>query len=246
MKIAAYSEKGNDKAECQDKILVGDTILSEGFYEVEKEYGPLAVAVSDGVGGNAAGEKAAMMSVHGMRRLSHMDDCDEDTIKNIMYSTNREIISTSEENEECRNMAATLTGIYFYTNRDTVFHVGNSRIMLYSSGIVSNITDDQTETITDEYGREKQQNLGGMGNGDEFFLNEYIYVQREEFYLEKGAILMITSDGVHDYVSEDELGSLIMDTPTQIEWEKDFCFRVAKKARNSGSVDDISIVLIHA
>ncbi len=243
--ITAYSERGRDKAECQDKILVGDTILSEGFYETWRSGYPLVVAVSDGVGGNPAGEKAAMMAVEGVRCLNRMDNCNEDTIREVICLANQGILQVSAEDPSCENMAATLTGIYFYVNRDTIFHSGNTRIMTYASGMMVDLTTDHTGEEETEDGETCLVNTGGVGNGYEAFLDDSLEVRRGELYLDTGALLLLTSDGIHDYVDREEMGGLFPDMPYQPGWEKEFCLRLAKMAREGGSVDDISIVLLY-
>ena len=68
MKIYAYMTKGEGKVICQDCVLVGNNILSEGYLEyVPAENETVVVAVADGVGGNMAGEVASFLAVYGLK-----------------------------------------------------------------------------------------------------------------------------------------------------------------------------------
>jgi len=135
MRVTAYSQIGEGKKECQDKILVGDTILSEGYYESMVEFFPFVVAVADGVGGHNGGEIAAFMAVNGVRRLKHFDLLEKGDIAGMLEKSNRDIIEFGEDNLEYEDMATTLTGIYFSVSGQILFHVGNTRAYLFSGGI---------------------------------------------------------------------------------------------------------------
>ena len=56
MKIYAMTEKG-EHSENEDRILINDTIVSDGTFETECD-GNLKICVADGVGGNNAGAVA--------------------------------------------------------------------------------------------------------------------------------------------------------------------------------------------
>ena len=53
MKIYAITKKG-EHSENEDRILINDTILSDGIFETECN-GELKICIADGVGGNNAG-----------------------------------------------------------------------------------------------------------------------------------------------------------------------------------------------
>ena len=56
MKIIAVSQKGMNKIENEDRIVVGKSILAGGALTSDMECG--LVAIADGVGGNNAGSVA--------------------------------------------------------------------------------------------------------------------------------------------------------------------------------------------
>lgn len=248
MKIAAYSEKGSNKTECQDKILIGDTILSEGYYQTERLHFPLVVAVADGVGGNAAGEVAAFMAVNGIRCWNRFPFLDEEYIRRELCEVNAEIVQTGKEDESCTDMACTLTGFYLEYDSAVMFHAGNTRAGLYT-GYLEWMTEDHTVAAeADDADEVVEDNMitAGMGNGDCDFLEDRLVVKKQNVYFSNNNIVLLTSDGIHDHVEDIVLEELLTESLSGADWEKGFCEKVTALARECGSEDDISIVLIHA
>ena len=116
-----------------------------------------------------------------------------------------------------------------------------------------------------------------MGAGNELSMKDYLGVENMEAYLENGNMLMLTSDGIHDYITDDEIKVIYGQVRSQEEdkrnqlkemlelavtigytpelqkdieaicgynWKKKFIDTLTKVARENGSIDDISIVLI--
>ena len=57
MNIIAITQKGPNKAENEDRIILGKNIIAEGTFQTQLANGIIAVA--DGVGGNNAGAVAS-------------------------------------------------------------------------------------------------------------------------------------------------------------------------------------------
>lgn len=57
MNIVAITQKGPNKAENEDRIILGKNIIAEGVFQTQLANGIIAVA--DGVGGNNAGAVAS-------------------------------------------------------------------------------------------------------------------------------------------------------------------------------------------
>lgn len=283
MRVTAYSQIGAGKKECQDKILVGDTILSEGYYENTIDLLPAVVAVADGVGGNSGGELAAFMAVDGVRGFKYYDLLEKGDIAGMIEKINRDIIAYGDENLEYENMATTLTGIYFSVSGQILFHVGNTRTYLFSGEYLICCTKDHTAVQEAKDAHRPIEDIPSniitacMGDGDELSMKDYLGVENTETHLANGNMLMLTSDGIHDYVTDDEIKAIYEqvrnqeankhnnlkdllelavtigytpETQVQIEetcgydWKKEFIYTLTKTARENGSVDDISIVLI--
>ncbi|MDR2708718.1 MAG: hypothetical protein LBC07_01930, partial [Elusimicrobiota bacterium] len=74
-----------------------------------------------------------------------------------------------------------------------------------------------------------------FGAGNTVFLESLSISQIQDF-----SYMLLTSDGVHDYIKIDELEHLLTDQPSSIKT----CLNIIQAALNAGSKDDISVVII--
>ena len=125
MKVIAVTQKGINKAENEDRIVVGKSILSEGTLFSEIENGVLAVA--DGVGGQNAGSVASHFVAD---KICFLSDVTMETLQRI----NEELMLLSTENAKLNGMATTLSGIMFSDDKALLFSIGNTRVYLLQSG----------------------------------------------------------------------------------------------------------------
>ena len=69
MKIYAATQKGVQKAQNEDRVVLNQNILSMGIHECECTEG--FVAVTDGVGGNNAGAVASQFVAEELGKCDH-------------------------------------------------------------------------------------------------------------------------------------------------------------------------------
>lgn len=101
--------------------------------------------VVDGVGGHAAGEKAAEMAVEIIpRELEASGGSVQDRVVRAITLANNEIYRLSQQNAELRGMACVLTLAVAHDDRITVGHVGDSRLYLIWNGTVKKLTSDHS------------------------------------------------------------------------------------------------------
>ena len=91
MNVIAVTQKGLNKTENEDRIIVGKTIVAGGTLFSEIESGIIAVA--DGVGGHNAGAVASHFVAN---KLCLLNEISADRLKEI----NDELISVSEASED--------------------------------------------------------------------------------------------------------------------------------------------------
>ncbi len=237
MKIIAITQKGINKTENEDRIVVGKTVLAGGTLFTEIENGVLAV--TDGVGGQNAGSLASHFVAN---KICLLSDVTVDMLQNI----NEELMSLSAENAEQNGMATTLSGILFSDGQARLFSVGNTRVYLLQSGkYLKQLTSDDTTLNyllttgqlsaeeADKFDR-KNEITACFGGGTAALFN--VKLSNIET---NGATIMITSDGVHDYLTVDEMEDII----SEYGLSQKTCERMITAARGKGSCDDISIVL---
>ena len=238
MQVYALSQKGMLHTENEDRIIVGRTILSCGVYHCDDHSG--VVAVADGVGGNSGGAIASHFIAN---RLGDMKNLSTELLKSI----NEELIEFSNNNIGCSNMATTLSGIISCDNRISIFHIGNSRIFSLLNGkYLKQLTEDDTtlnyfikagKILPDDVDAYKDNNeitaCFGAGNPELWRI--------KTADISDVKTLLLTTDGVHNFVSIDELEEVIAG-------KHDFmavCNFITSKALENGSDDDISVVIAH-
>ena len=233
--IYALTQKGPHKQENEDRILIGKTVLASGEFYSKEDCGIAAVA--DGVGGRSAGAVA-----------SHFVSCELSKVGAITEDSWHQI--NTELNEKARlpeyqGMATTLAGISLGEN-SKVFYVGNTRVYAVRNGkYLQQLTTDDTTVqylldtgkLTEEEAQsfdKKNEIIACMGGGSEsLFKPKFLDIA------EGCNAFLITSDGIHDYMSIDDMEDILAENSTDM---RKALHCLAEKARENGSEDDISIV----
>ncbi|HWE51319.1 MAG TPA: protein phosphatase 2C domain-containing protein [Bryobacteraceae bacterium] len=102
-------------------------------------------AVIDGVGGHAAGERAAQVAVDVIReRLERPAGTPEERLREAIALANNEIYRLSRTRPDWTGMACVLTVAVVEDDIVTVGHVGDSRLYVLRSGEIEKITHDHS------------------------------------------------------------------------------------------------------
>lgn len=248
MKVYAYGQKSPDKKISQDCIMVGNSILSEGSIEWTPD-AKSVLAIADGVGGNAAGDIASFTVMQGLRRAELYSGCIESYLRKSITNINQQLLSMSAENTQYNGMATTLSGVYMDTEKALLFHIGNTRVYTVNGGAyLRQLTTDHTnvqELV--ELGRltkkeafeDPRKNVinACMGGGNPELIGRLVVEDITSRI--SGKDLIITCDGIHDSVTSDDMEEILFGVDCPIGERLRL---LAKKARDNGSVDDISII----
>ena len=128
---AAISDTGTQRDNNEDRVLHDP---ERGLF-----------AVIDGMGGHAAGEKAAAIAHDVLRdRLSRSTGTVEERIREAIALANNEICRLAAANPEWRGMACVLTVAAAGDEGFTVGHVGDSRIYQLIPGKIRKLTRDHS------------------------------------------------------------------------------------------------------
>lgn len=237
MKVIAVTQKGINKKENEDRIIVGKSIVGDGTLISDISGGVLAIA--DGVGGNNAGSVASHFVAN---RLCSVQEI---TVEQ-MQAINNELITESDNIEFQSGMATTLSGVFISDNQTQLFSIGNTRVyLLQSRKYLKQLTNDDTTLNyllttgqllpedADKFDRKNEITACFGGGTSDLFK---ITVNNIELFT---APIMITSDGIHDYLTVDQMEDIIEENGLS---EK-ACKELIKAARENGSMDDASILL---
>ena len=237
MKVYAHTKKGKEKEENQDRIVVGYNILASGTYSTFLDRG--IVAVADGVGGNSGGVVASSYVANEFAKLIEINEAS-------FININNQLLDLASKNVNISKMATTASGIYIDGNKISMFHIGNTRVYSVQGGYLRQLTVDdtlveflvRTGQLTHEeaetFERRNEINACFGGNSNLFD------IKLSEFDISNISKLLITSDGVHEYISIDDIEDILASDRTGIE----ICETIVQKSLENDSDDDLSIVLI--
>lgn len=237
MKIYAATQKGVQKAQNEDRVVLNQNILSMGIHECECTEG--FVAVTDGVGGNNAGAVASQFVAEELGKCDH-------TIENLT-EINRKLIERSRTDEALAGMATTLALMDFTEDSAKITYVGNTRVYaVVNEKYLKQLTRDDTtleyllatgqlDSFTAESFERKNEITACFGTDNPALLKlKQIDVSGQD-------MLIVTSDGIHDHVSIDEMEDIYCAADAKME----FCKKLIEQAVENGSMDDISVVVLN-
>ena len=251
MKVYCRMETGLGKEHIEDRVIIENTILAGGVYlnELPANRMPFTVAVADGVGGNNAGNVASHMAAEGVASFQIPMDSDEATITQLVNETNERIVEKSKWDPKFHKMATTLTGLCHVGNKWLLFHVGNTRVYVWKHPYLTQLTTDHSwvkemqlmgmnEEEIKKSGRATEI-TSCLGNGDTSAAKKLqVYDVTSE--VASAQMLLLTSDGVHEYIAEDALEfSFQSIEDVHLYMEQAMAF-----ARQNGSYDDLSMVIV--
>ena len=242
--IYGYTDTGG-REKNEDAVLVGKEVVTKGFCEAVSD-APFITGVCDGVGGEKAGELASRTCLRLLSEVEYTAACD---LKKVLLDIHGKIRKKSSRERWVENMQTTLCAFAVdEEGRGLCVNVGDSRLYRFVNGTIRQLTTDQS------YGQ-FMYNKGEIDSAEELdpehrsgivsaIGSPHCEPQIDqtplvtEFGTEPDDMIIITSDGVSDYLSENEFEvGLSMDLPIS---EK--LAALAKLAILNGSTDNVSIV----
>jgi len=194
-------------------------------------------ALADGVSTAEAGKEAAELCISTV--LTDYYTTPETwsvkhAVQKILTPLNRRLYNLGHEiHDEARGYITTLSILVIKSHLGYLFHIGDSRIYRLSA------EDHQFTQLTRDHtaGISAEQNYLIRAMGMDTSLN----VDASVVTLKQGDVFLLSSDGVHDFLSADELCRLI-------ELHSDdydvACREIVTAARDAGSNDNLSCVLL--
>ena len=208
--------------------------------------------VVDGVGGQAAGEKAAEIAAEAIpRQLELLTGSVEERVRGAITAANNEIFEVAQTNENWRGMACVLTLAVMQGNRVVVGHVGDSRLYLIWNGVLRKLTSDhspvgeredrgeltETEAMLHPRRHEVFRDVGTRRRGP----GDAEFVEMKEFLFKSDAAMLLCSDGLSDLVTSAEMGEII----ERYAGDADQVARdLVDAANRAGGRDNITVVFV--
>lgn len=219
---------------------------NQDYFRIVPELGLYLLA--DGMGGARGGERASQMTVESvveiLTKSSHRDAA---ALLDAVEEANQRVLTEATSDPRFEGMGTTLVAALETQENDiAIASVGDSRAWLLEEGRLRAITEDQT--WIHEVGR----SLGldevslkthpmrhvltmAVGVGASLRIRYYAVA------LQAGAIMMLSSDGLHGVVPQEELERILKEPHAHLE---DKCRDLVKAANDAGSPDNVTVLLI--
>ena len=220
---------------------------NEDSFVIDKEHGFFAVA--DGMGGAQAGEIASQIAIDTLVAEVRRDgeDASLDTLTRGVELANKNIRAEARKNPAYDGMGTTIVAALSRPPKLAIASVGDSRGYLRRDGQLSCVTSD--DSWINDVGRrlglpEEQLRvhpyrhvLTRAAGAD-----EEIIVETQEIDFSEGDMLLISSDGLHNVASEEEmLEVLSRGGPLPA-----CCRALIDLARANGAPDNITALLLRS
>ena len=258
--VAGVTDVGRARDNNEDGFLLwnleSDTEIAEVFETGCTERRPLLLlAVSDGMGGQLAGEVAsatALATLADFVRAGAAGLADRASegigtwLERGVQEAHQRVRERSEEDAETHGMGATLSVSLLLGQRMCLAHVGDSRVYLFREGRLRQLTMDHTHVqdlvahghLSVEQARVHQErNLLMQAIG----VSESVAADVSEVAVNRGDRLLLSSDGLHDLVPDDEIAEVFEANGTP----RGDCRELISRANDYGGPDNITAVVAH-
>ncbi|MEU0095952.1 protein phosphatase 2C domain-containing protein [Kribbella sp. NPDC006257] len=208
--------------------------------------GPHLLLLADGMGGAAAGEVASAAAVQVIRRLDTSNIAGPDMMEALagaVHRANEKLSELVEEDPEREGMGSTVTALLFDGEHLGLAHLGDSRAYRLRDGLLYQLSHDHTfvQSLVDEGRISKEEAfthphrnlilrvLDGRPDSDP---------DLEMLDVQAGDRLLLCSDGLPDYVSDQVIATSLADgTPDSVVVE------LITHALEAGSNDNITCIV---
>jgi parallel beta-helix repeat protein len=235
---AGHSDVGRKRLENEDLISIDP---QRGVY-----------LVVDGVGGHAAGERAARIAVDIISmRLARQTGTTVKRVREAFALASTEIFEMASRDSRLTGMSCVATLAIIEDDHVTVGHVGDSRLYLLEPGTIRKVTHDHSPVGEREDAGELSENdamlhprrnevyrdLGSAAHGPD----DPDFVEIQQFDLPPAAALLLCSDGLTDQVPSGEIRRLVEQHAGDPETGT---LALIAAANQAGGKDNVSIVLV--
>jgi serine/threonine protein phosphatase PrpC len=249
--VAAKSDVGRVRENNEDAFSIADLTRSErtasgSLRRIDVGDKGVLLVVSDGMGGEQAGEVASALVVEAFTRTlegapSHLAPAAQ--LKYAAAKAHLDVAAASRQRGR-EGMGATLTAVHIFGGAAFVAEIGDSRAYLLRSGRLFQLTRDQNvaQLLTDAGALEpeaaksspmKNVLAQAMGQGSA------VQVALGKLALRDRDCILLCSDGLTGAVTDDEIRTEILGSKNL----ESACERLVFKANEHGGRDNITVVI---
>ena len=218
------------------------------------------VILADGMGGYNAGEVASGMATTllatnfsqliPLSQPSQFEMGGEFEAHRIIVDqitdANSAIFNAAQSQPQYAGMGTTLALCWFYNNRLTVAHIGDSRLY--------RLRGDSFEQLTKDHSLLQEQLDSGMISAEDarYSLNKNLVTRAlgvesevepelSDFEVLPGDLFLLCSDGLNDMVDDEEMGLTLQTLGSNLSLAAD---QLIQMANDNGGRDNVSVILV--
>jgi PPM family protein phosphatase len=239
---AALTHPGRKRPKNEDYVTYFEPVDEEELRQSGYIY-----ILADGVGGASKGERASQFAAQKILHdyYQYPEMLPEQRLKMIIRRAGNEIFEFAEQQENFMRMATTVVVAIIRNGYLRVAHVGDSRAYLIQDGQISLLTRDHStigEMMRDGLLTEEEamhyngRNLLSRSLGGQLDVKVDV---TKEIKFNPGDKLLLVSDGLSRYATQDQILDLLTEDPPEI-----VVTNMVDYANQQGGVDNVSIILV--
>ncbi len=253
--VVGRTDVGKVRTNNEDAFVVADLArsakldTSEGEKSVDVPTEGMLLAVSDGMGGEQAGEVASALVIESLRRelAANKEMVSGETITKMLdtavFGANKEVFDAAKEPGK-KGMGATLTAVFVMGETAFIAEVGDSRAYLIRNHRIRQMTRDQSfvqllvdagAISPDEAKDYPHKNVILQAMGQKADVKPAI----GKLALRRFDRLLLCSDGLSNKVQDTEMREII-DATSVLD---DACKRLIALANERGGEDNVTVVI---
>jgi PPM family protein phosphatase len=208
--------------------------------------------VIDGIGGQAAGEKAADIAITRVRaRLERQIGTAEERIREAITVANNEILHAAAANPEWHGMACVMTVAVAENGRAVIGHVGDSRLYQIRRGEIRKITHDHSPVGEREDNRQiseaeamrhpRRNEVYRDVGSQEHAPDDPDFIELLSIPFDPDSALLLCSDGLSDQVTSAEILRTVL---ANAGHPGGAVHELIEAANRAGGKDNVSVVVV--
>ncbi|WP_339315606.1 Stp1/IreP family PP2C-type Ser/Thr phosphatase [Paenibacillus sp. FSL R10-2734] len=235
------SDIGRVRSVNEDSVWIGAT-----------RHGYTLGIIADGMGGHQAGETASELALETMRNTLDglqpelQGEALRDALSAAILEANNTVFEEASSNDKYHNMGTTVVAALMNGSSGYIGHIGDSRAYLIKDSAAVQLTEDHTlvnelfkngQISVEELDNHPRRNVLTRALGTD----AEVVADLAPITLLPGELLLLCSDGLSNYVTNEHLGKVAGIHEIPLEERAD---RLLQLALLAGGGDNISVALL--
>jgi len=257
--FAGLTDVGESRDHNEDGFVIWDMALNQALSDPGMDHPleqrPLLLAVSDGMGGALAGERASAITLEvlsrhatdAMARLGGLDTLGlESWLAEGIHQANARVLETGRQDPSVRGMGATATAGLVFPGAFVLAHVGDSRAYHFRQGQLRQLTTDHTlvgqlvsqgQLSPQDAEKHEQRHVLLQAVG----VRDTLEVESRSIALSSGDQLLFCSDGLYDLISDEGIAETLVNEGPPLSQ----CRSLVTAVNSLGGFDNTTVIILH-